>query len=115
MQSLWRDDEARGLAPIDLLVFRSRLYGRDPALVLWGGGNTSLKQEETDFRGRPIAVLRIKGSGADLKSIEAADFPGLRLDDLLPLMDIAAMEDDAMVDWLRRCLVDPASRRPSIE
>jgi len=115
MQSLWRDDEARGLAPIDLLVLRSRLYGRDPSLVLWGGGNTSLKQEETDFRGRPIAVLRIKGSGADLKSIAAADFPGLRLDDLLPLQERAAMEDDAMVDWLRRCLVDPSSRRPSIE
>jgi rhamnulose-1-phosphate aldolase/alcohol dehydrogenase len=115
MQNLWRDDEARGLGPIDLLVYRSRLYGRDPSLVLFGGGNTSLKHEEIDFRGRPTAVLRIKGSGADLKTIAAADFPGLRLDDLLPLLGSAAMDDDAMVDWLRRCLVDPGARRPSIE
>src|SRR6185369_7297803 len=115
MQNLWREDEARGLGPIDLLVYRSRLYGRDPALVLWGGGNTSLKQDETDFRGRPVAVLRIKGSGADLRTITASDFPALRLDDLLPLEERAAMEDDAMVDWLRRCLLDPGARRPSIE
>ncbi|HEV8198408.1 MAG TPA: bifunctional rhamnulose-1-phosphate aldolase/short-chain dehydrogenase [Candidatus Polarisedimenticolia bacterium] len=115
MQNLWRDDEARGLGPIDLLVYRSRLYGRDPVLVLWGGGNTSLKHDETDFRGRPTAVLRIKGSGADLKAITASDFPALRLDDLLPLQERAAMEDEAMVDWLRRCLLDPGARRPSIE
>ncbi|HYV20736.1 MAG TPA: bifunctional rhamnulose-1-phosphate aldolase/short-chain dehydrogenase [Verrucomicrobiae bacterium] len=115
MQNLWRDDEARGLGPIDLLVYRSRLYGRDPALVLWGGGNTSLKQDETDFRGRPIAALRIKGSGADLRTITAADFPALRLDDLLPLQERASLDDDAMVDWLRRCLLDPGARRPSIE
>jgi len=115
MQSLWRDEEARGLSGLDLLVYRSRLYGRDPALVLWGGGNTSLKQQEQDFRGRPVPVLRIKGSGADLKSIGPGDFPGLRLDDLLLLQERASMDDDAMVAWLRQCLMEPQARRPSIE
>jgi rhamnulose-1-phosphate aldolase/alcohol dehydrogenase len=115
MQSLWRDDEARGLSPIDLLVYRSRLYGRDPSLVLWGGGNTSLKQQEQDFRGSAVPVLRIKGSGADLRTIGPGDFPGLRLDDLLLLQDRSAMDDEAMVAWLSQCLMEPQSRRPSIE
>jgi rhamnulose-1-phosphate aldolase/alcohol dehydrogenase len=115
MRSLWREDEAKGLGGIDLLVHRSRLLGADPALVLWGGGNTSLKHQEIDFRGRPVPVLRIKGSGADLRTITAADFPGLRLDDLLPLQLRDAMDDEAMVSWLRHCQMEPGSRRPSIE
>ncbi|HZN02786.1 MAG TPA: bifunctional rhamnulose-1-phosphate aldolase/short-chain dehydrogenase [Candidatus Polarisedimenticolia bacterium] len=115
MQSLWRDEEARGLSGLDLLVYRSRLLGRDPALVLWGGGNTSLKHQEHDFRGRPVAVLRVKGSGADLRTIGPGDFPGLRLDDLLLLQERASMDDDAMVAWLMQCLMEPQARRPSIE
>ena len=52
MHNLWRDEEARGLSGIDLLVYRSRLIGRDTGLVVWGGGNTSIKHQESDFRGR---------------------------------------------------------------
>jgi len=115
MDNLWRDDEASALEGIDLLVYRSRLIGRDDSLVLRGGGNTSIKQVETDFRGRQVRVMRIKGSGSDLRTIEPRDFPGIRLDDLEPLYDRAAMTDDEMVDWLVHCLMDPGSPRPSIE
>ena len=48
---------------IDLVVYRSRLLGSDPDLVLWGGGNTSVKTWETDHRGRRREVLRVKASG----------------------------------------------------
>ncbi|HEX9428355.1 MAG TPA: bifunctional rhamnulose-1-phosphate aldolase/short-chain dehydrogenase [Candidatus Polarisedimenticolia bacterium] len=115
MNNLWRDEEAKGLSGIDLLVYRSRLIGRDPALVVWGGGNTSIKQTEPDFRGRTVRVMRIKGSGSDLKAIEARHFPGLRLDDLEPLFDRKAMTDDEMVAYLVHCLMEPGSPRPSIE
>ncbi len=115
MDNLWRDNEAAGLAGLDLLAYRSRLIGRDPDLVLWGGGNTSLKQTETDFRGRAVRVMRIKGSGSDLKTIEPAQFPGIRLDDIEPLLQRDAMSDEEMVAWLVRCLVEPGSARPSIE
>src|SRR5882724_10128159 len=115
MNNLWRDEEAKGLSGIDLLVYRSRLIGRDPALVVWGGGNTSIKHTEPDFRGRSVRVLRIKGSGSDLKAIEARHFPGLRLDDLEPLFDRKAMTDDEMVAYLVHCLMEPGSPRPSIE
>jgi rhamnose utilization protein RhaD (predicted bifunctional aldolase and dehydrogenase)/NAD(P)-dependent dehydrogenase (short-subunit alcohol dehydrogenase family) len=115
MQNLWRDEEARGCSGLDLLVYRSRLIGRDPNLVVWGGGNTSIKHDETDFRGRTVRVMRIKGSGSDLRTIEAKHFPGIRLDDLEPLEQREAMTDEEMVAYLVHGLMEPHSPRPSIE
>ncbi|HKQ98752.1 MAG TPA: class II aldolase/adducin family protein, partial [Candidatus Polarisedimenticolia bacterium] len=115
MKSLWKAEEAGRLRGLDLLVYRSRLIGRETSLVLYGAGNTSLKQEELDFRGRTVRVLRIKGSGADLAGIGPESFPGLRLEDLEPLRTAKPLDDEAMVGWLRRALLDPEARRPSIE
>ncbi|HEX2093000.1 MAG TPA: bifunctional rhamnulose-1-phosphate aldolase/short-chain dehydrogenase [Longimicrobiaceae bacterium] len=100
---------------LDSLVHYSRLVGTDPSLVLRGGGNTSLKTEEADVLGRPLRVLRVKGSGSDLASIRRGDFAGVRLDDVLPLFGREDMSDEEMVAYLARCLTDPASPRPSIE
>jgi rhamnulose-1-phosphate aldolase/alcohol dehydrogenase len=115
MHSRWNDEAARGLDPLDLLVYVSRLVGAETSLAIWGGGNTSLKLTEGDLRGRPIRVLRVKGSGSDLKSIARKDFPGVRLDDVLPLAERDEMGDQEMVDYLARCLQEPGSPRPSIE
>jgi rhamnulose-1-phosphate aldolase/alcohol dehydrogenase len=115
MDNLWRDEEAAGLQGLDLLVYRSRLIGSNPGLVVWGGGNTSIKHAETDFRGRSVRVMRIKGSGSDLRTIEPRHFPGIRLDDLEPLEQREAMSDDEMVAYLGHCLMEPGSSRPSIE
>ena len=86
-----------GATELDRLVERSRLIGGDPSLVVHGGGNTSTKTRERDHLGRERDVLRIKGSGTDLKSIGPDGFPGLFLDDLLPLRDRQAMSDEEMV------------------
>ena len=51
--------------------------------------------------------MRIKGSGSDLATATARDFPGLWLDDLLPLREREAMSDEEMVAYLARCLVEP--------
>ncbi|MGH2390412.1 MAG: bifunctional rhamnulose-1-phosphate aldolase/short-chain dehydrogenase [Chloroflexota bacterium] len=104
-----------GMPELDVLVAVSRLLGSDPQLVLWGGGNTSLTITETDYRDRPVPVLRIKGSGADLKASVARDYPGVRLDDILPLFEREAMSDDAMTSYLAHAMLNPASPRPSIE
>jgi rhamnulose-1-phosphate aldolase/alcohol dehydrogenase len=101
--------------PIDSLVHYSRRVGADPSWVLRGGGNTSLKVEEADVLGRPLRVLRVKGSGSDLATMRRADFSGVRLDDVLPLFERGDMSDEEMVAYLARCLTDPASPRPSIE
>jgi rhamnulose-1-phosphate aldolase/alcohol dehydrogenase len=113
--NLWSDNEAEGLSGLDLLVYQSRLVGANSALVLWGGGNTSLKIWERDFRGRETYILRVKGSGSDLKSVTRKDFPGVRLDDVLPLMEREEMGDDEMVAYLENTLLEPSSPRPSIE
>jgi rhamnose utilization protein RhaD (predicted bifunctional aldolase and dehydrogenase)/NAD(P)-dependent dehydrogenase (short-subunit alcohol dehydrogenase family) len=104
-----------GESQLERLVARSRLIGADPTLVLYGGGNTSTKLTEVDHLGRERQVIRIKGSGSDLGTVTASDFPGLWLDELLPLRERTAMSDEEMVAYLTRCLVEPDSARPSIE
>ena len=101
---------------IDQLVYQSRLVGAEEALVLWGGGNNSVKSRAADILGRPIDVMYIKSSGSDMKTIAPKQFPAVRLDYIEPLRTRDGdMSDDGMVDYLARCLVDPASARPSIE
>ena len=92
MNSRWDDSAARDLSDLDLLVYASRLIGAETSLVVWGGGNTSLKRVERDHRGREVRVLRVKGSGSDLKSIQKKDFPGVRMDDILALRDGGALD-----------------------
>src|SRR5512141_3105118 len=100
MRSRWDDAAAKNLDGLDLLVYASRLIGAETTLVVWGGGNTSIKQDERDHRGRPARVLRVKGSGSDLKSIQRKDFPGVRMDDIRALLDRREMDDQEMVAYL---------------
>ena len=115
MDNRWSEDQVQGLSDLDLLVYQSRLVGADSDLVLWGGGNTSLKITEVDFRGRETSILRIKASGSDMKSIERRHFPALRLEDVLPLFERDSMSDEEMVDYLGKCMLEPSAPRPSIE
>jgi rhamnulose-1-phosphate aldolase/alcohol dehydrogenase len=115
MNSRWSDADAQGKSDLDLLVYASRLIGAETTLVVWGGGNTSVKRDERDHRDRPTRVLRVKGSGSDLKSIQPKDFPGVRMDDVLALLERRDMGDQEMVDYLAHALQEPASPRPSIE
>ena len=115
MNDRWSDAPGTQPDDLDALVHQSRLIGAEPMLVLRGGGNTSIKRDEVDFRGRSVRVLRIKGSGSDLRSAKRSDFPGVRLDDVLPLFEKDDMSDEEMVAYLGNCLMEPGSRRPSIE
>ena len=115
MNSRWDEAAVGSLDSLGLLVHASRLIGAETSLVVWGGGNTSIKLSERDYRGREVRVLRVKGSGSDLKSIEKKHFPGVRMDDVLALLDRKDMGDQEMVDYLAHALQEPASPRPSIE
>ena len=97
------------------MVYQSRLIGADPSLVVWGGGNTSIKVVEKDFQGRDTGVITVKGSGFDLKTIERGHFPALRLEDILPLFERESLSDEEMVAYLSKCKLDPGAPRPSIE
>jgi rhamnulose-1-phosphate aldolase/alcohol dehydrogenase len=111
----WDGDAAEDLGLVGGLVHRSNLFGADRALANIGGGNTSSKETIADHTGRPTRVLWVKGSGTDLATITARGFPGLRLDELLPLRTRASMDDAAMVDYLLRSAIQPNQPRPSIE
>ena len=97
------------------LVARSRRLGADRSICNWGGGNTSAKADEIDFRGRSVRVLWVKGSGSDLASVTEASFTGLYMDDILPLLERERMSDSEMVDYLAHCFYEPRRPRPSIE
>ena len=115
MKSLWRSQEIEGKSCLDQLVYRSRLIGGSPELCVWGGGNTSSKIEEKDFLGRTQRILRVKGSGSDLKSCQPSDFSPLLLEDILPALNRDQMSDEEMVEYLSHCLLDIKAPRPSIE
>ena len=57
MNSRWSHGDAQGKSDLDLLVYASRLIGAETTLVVWGGGNTSIKRAERDFRSRIQPVV----------------------------------------------------------
>jgi rhamnulose-1-phosphate aldolase/alcohol dehydrogenase len=114
-ESRWDDAAVTGLSLLEALAYRSNLLGADRALANRGGGNTSAKEMVTDHTGREVRVLWVKGSGTDLATISPAGFPGIRLDELLPLRDRGAMSDAEMVGFLLRSAIRPDQPRPSIE
>jgi rhamnose utilization protein RhaD (predicted bifunctional aldolase and dehydrogenase) len=113
--SRWDERHAAALTPLERLCYRSNLLGADRRLANWGGGNTSTKLDELDHLGRPLRVLRVKGSGTDLATIGPDGFAALGLDDLEALRERPGLEDAAMVDHLLRAGLDPGQPRPSIE
>jgi rhamnose utilization protein RhaD (predicted bifunctional aldolase and dehydrogenase)/NAD(P)-dependent dehydrogenase (short-subunit alcohol dehydrogenase family) len=124
MQSLWSDQEAREYieryagscnADIALRVYTSRLIGRNPALVLHGGGNTSVKTRLRDDLGEELDVLCVKGSGSDLSDLEPAGLPALRLAPLQALRKLNTLSDEAMVNAQRTRMLDANAPNPSVE
>lgn len=96
-------------------LYTARLIGSDPALVLHGGGNVSVKSARTDVVGESVDVVCVKASGYDLASLAPAGLPALELDPLRRLRGLDDLDDDAMVNEFRRALLDASSETPSIE
>lgn len=115
MESRWSSEAAAGLDPLALRVYTSRLLGAEPSLVLFGGGNTSVKHDVADPRGGVRRALTIKGSGTDLATIKADGFASLGLDDLIPLREREVLDDETMVELVTLALLDTRAPRPSIE
>src|SRR5262245_24069539 len=116
MQSQWDDQEAAAnIGALAERVYTSRLLGRDPALVLHGGGNTSVKIRETNLFGEEEDILYVKGSGWDLATIEAAGFAPVRMRQLLRLAQLDSLSDLQMANELRQATTTPAAPAPSVE
>lgn len=116
MKNLWNQNQAKKAKDkLDLLVYSSRLIGSEPKLCVWGGGNTSTKTIEKDHLSRKVKVLRIKGSGSDLKVSTRNDYPPVNLEELREAFKFKKMTDDEMVGFVSKCLLEPKAPRPSIE
>ena len=125
MQSRWVDRDAKaavdryaasGLPPdVALRIYTTRLLGSDPALVLHGGGNTSVKTRLRDLAGEETEVLYIKGSGGNMATIEPSGMTAVRLDSLRKLRTLADLADEDMPRVQRAHLLDPLAPSPSVE
>jgi len=125
MKSAWAEREAdaavdhygkTGIArDLALRVYTTRLLGRDPKLVLHGGGNTSLKTRARDLSGEETEVLCVKGTGWDMSAIEPAGMPAVRLTPLRKLRALDALSDEDMARVQRAHLIDPMTPPPSVE
>ncbi len=98
-----------------LRVYTTRLLGRNSALVLHGGGNTSVKTSIKDIDGKNYDVLCVKGSGWDMAEIEPAGLPAVKLNPLLALKNKKYLSDEDMVAYQKRNLIDIKSPNPSVE
>ncbi|HKC59182.1 MAG TPA: bifunctional aldolase/short-chain dehydrogenase [Myxococcales bacterium] len=124
MKSRWSDAEAREFRdrygarwgePLALRVYTARLIGKDPDLVMHGGGNTSVKVVLRNLLGDEVEALCVKGSGWDLDSIEPPGFPALDLAWLRRLRKLETLSDEEMVNQLRTHLFDASAPNPSVE
>lgn len=116
MHNRWNDATANQCAtPLDLRIYTSRLLGADPALVLHGGGNTSVKIAAQNLFGDSETILYIKGSGHDLGTIDRRGFAPCRLDPLVRMGQLPELSDAAMVNAMRCALTDSSAPTPSVE
>lgn len=115
VKNIWNENNAKNLNDLDQLVYRSNLLGQDRSIANWGGGNTSTKSTEKDFKGEEIEVMWVKGSGSDLATMKKENFTGLKLADITPLLEKEDMSDDEMVEYLGHCMIDSKHPRSSIE
>jgi rhamnose utilization protein RhaD (predicted bifunctional aldolase and dehydrogenase)/NAD(P)-dependent dehydrogenase (short-subunit alcohol dehydrogenase family) len=125
MKSGWAEHDAQVLVAqcaksgidreLALRIYTTRLLGRDPKLVLHGGGNSSLKTRMRDRFGEEVEILRIKASGAEMAAIEVEGFPAVRLAPMRKLRGLETIADLDLVAIERANLIDPAAPNPSVE
>ena len=125
MKSAWVEREAKQAvdrygkagvsADLALRIYSTRLLGCNAKLVLHGGGNSSLKTKERDLADQETAVLRVKGSGWDMGSIEPAGFPAVRIEPLRALRARKRLSNGEMAKAQRAYLIDPQAPSPSVE
>jgi len=111
MENLWSDIVAKEYeSDLAMRVYSSNLLGKSDALVLHGGGNTSIKSV---VDGEDI--LFVKGSGWDLISIKEEGFAPVKLQRLLEMSQLKELSDIDMVASQKAAMIDASAPNPSVE
>ena len=93
---------------IQSLLELSHQLGSDRLrMAILGEGNTSVRLDDDTFA--------VKASGSNLASLKDADVTRCALSRLLPLLDATSATDVDVDQALLSSLLDPSSRKPSIE
>ncbi len=114
-KNLWNDKQAPKGDGLASLRYRSNLFGADRSVCNIYGGNTSAKLIEKDHLGNDVEVLWVKGSGSDVSNITEEGFAGLRMADIMPLLERQDMSDEEMVAYLAHTVHAIGRPRQSIE
>ena len=83
--------------------------------MLHGGGNTSVKINETNIFGEEEEILYVKGSGRSLATIDTVDFTPLRLAHMKKLVELMDISDTMLVREQQLAMTHPEAPRPSVE
>lgn len=117
-RSRWSVEQAVGMTPEELLLYRSNLLGSDLTVTNFGGGNTSAKLTEEDtLTNDSVEILWVKGSGGDIGSMKLDGFATLYLDKLVGLERLyrGVEHEDEMVAYLPHCTYNLNTRAASID
>ena len=124
MKNRWSDQDANQFldqyaekwgADLALRTYTTRLLGGEEALVLHGGGNTSLKGTYRSVFGQEIPALFMKASGFNLATIQPEGHTPLDLEYLRRLCALPELSDDAMAGEFQMHRLVPNAAAPSIE
>ena len=124
MKSRWSDAEAAKYVAehgaewgeeLALRAYTSRLIGQEPAVVLHGGGNTSVKGQWKNVLGETLPAIFVKASGCDLAGITPQGHAPLDLEYLRRLRTLTTLSDERMANEFRTHLLDCHAPTPSIE
>jgi rhamnose utilization protein RhaD (predicted bifunctional aldolase and dehydrogenase)/NAD(P)-dependent dehydrogenase (short-subunit alcohol dehydrogenase family) len=124
MKNRWSDQDAeqflakyaeRWGADLALRTYTTRLLGSEEALVLHGGGNTSVKGPYRNVFGQDTPALFMKASGFNLATIDPEGHTPLDLEYLRRLCALPELADDAMAGEFLTHRLAPNAAAPSIE
>ena len=106
MKNRFQTNLSQLMDALSMRVYTSRLLGQDADLVLHGGGNTSVKIEDTIY---------VKASGWDLATIEPQGFAPVETTKLQALLQHTTLSDAQMVALQRQSMTDQSFPNPSVE
>ncbi|NLG18137.1 MAG: bifunctional aldolase/short-chain dehydrogenase [Fibrobacter sp.] len=121
MKSKWSASDAAGFQEkcgnpdSGMRLYTTRLLGSEKDLVLYGGGNTSVKSVFTDVMGREIPSIYVKASGCNMAEMTEEDFVLLDLAYLSELRSKEELSDQQLRQVLRTHLLQYSNSVPSVE
>jgi rhamnose utilization protein RhaD (predicted bifunctional aldolase and dehydrogenase)/NAD(P)-dependent dehydrogenase (short-subunit alcohol dehydrogenase family) len=115
MLNHWNWSDAEEASPAVECAKAARLLGLEPDLVLFGGGNASVKASWREFDGRTVAAVLVTPSGMDLAAVEVDLLVPLEQDRLRRLVALPELSDTHMRSELGLARLSSGDRGPSVE